>query len=409
MMVLQSAYVVAVLSVAAFAYSFAAATVVVEWLGGSWRRAERSHWTERARAAYAPGFGVLWLAAVLPPATALVGDLGISALTGQMHSQALPFWTVGCAAIAGVLLVRYRWLRGLWGARVTAWTWFAGCLVALMALAPHLAILVVLLFLMPQTADWRAAAILGAGILAVAAFACGAGVQILRWLVVVRRAPGPLEQMVTELAREMNVPGRVKVFLLEWPQVNAVAWGLYRAVGFSRPLLEIMNADELRAIAAHELAHLTESKQVRGVRIAQMFAYLPAVPLIRYGGTAGTLAGELLILAVFVSYKRFTHSLEKRADHVEREAIANPAAYARSLIKLHEANLLPAVMPGHQSHPHLYDRLLAGGVQPDFPRPLPPARGKMLLAVMVMMLMVLMLMCFTIIAMGVVIRIAHQF
>jgi hypothetical protein len=33
-------------------------------------------------------------------------------------------------------------------------------------------------------------------------------------------------------------------------------------------------------------------------------------------------------------------------------------------------------MPGKQTHPHLYDRLLAGGIQPEFPRPLPPSRTK---------------------------------
>ena len=44
----------------------------------------------------------------------------------------------------------------------------------------------------------------------------------------------------------------------------------------------------------------------------------------------------------------------------------------RSMIKLHEANAAPAVMSGKQTHPHLYDRLLAAGIQPDFPRPDPP-------------------------------------
>ena len=37
-------------------------------------------------------------------------------------------------------------------------------------------------------------------------------------------------------------------------------------------------------------------------------------------------------------------------------------------------------MPGSQTHPHLYDRLLAGGIQPDFPRPKAPSRAKPLLA-----------------------------
>src|SRR5205814_2299264 len=92
------------------------------------------------------------------------------------------------------------------------------------------------------------------------------------------------------LAQEMKVPGHVKVFELEWAQVNAVAWTVYRAVGFSRALLQLMTRDEVRAIAAHELAHITEPRQVRAVRVCQMFAYLPAVPLMKYGGAAAPCA-----------------------------------------------------------------------------------------------------------------------
>lgn len=46
--------------------------------------------------------------------------------------------------------------------------------------------------------------------------------------------------------------------------------------------------------------------------------------------------------------------------------------YARALEKLHEDTLLPAVVAKeHLTHPHLYDRLLAAGVTPDYPRPKP--------------------------------------
>jgi hypothetical protein len=44
--------------------------------------------------------------------------------------------------------------------------------------------------------------------------------------------------------------------------------------------------------------------------------------------------------------------------------------YARALSGLYQDSLLPAVMAkGRSTHPHLYDRLLAAGVTPDFPRP----------------------------------------
>jgi hypothetical protein len=36
---------------------------------------------------------------------------------------------------------------------------------------------------------------------------------------------------------------------------------------------------------------------------------------------------------------------------------------------LYEENLIPAVMAQRRTHPDLYDRLIAAGVQPDYPRP----------------------------------------
>jgi len=55
----------------------------------------------------------------------------------------------------------------------------------------------------------------------------------------------------------------------------------------------------------------------------------------------------------------------------ERER-GRPGVYARALARLYEANFAPAVMPRKHSHPHLYDRLVSAGVQPDYPRPEPP-------------------------------------
>jgi Zn-dependent protease with chaperone function len=252
--------------------------------------------------------------------------------------------------------------------------------VLVLLLLPHLLVLLALLILLPDDPTWQATVLMAAGVVALAFFASGGGVLLLRLLRVARPARPHVAAMVEQLAREMKVRGRVRVYELEWAQVNAVAWIMYRAVGFSRPLLEIMSADELRAIAAHEIAHLLEPPWVRTVRVLQMFAYLGAAPVIKYGGPTGSLAGWLLIIVLLVAYQRFRRRMEVRADQLESQTVADANTYMRSMIKLHEANMLPAVMAGAQSHPHLYDRLLAGGIQPDFPRPLAPSRTKPLLA-----------------------------
>jgi Zn-dependent protease with chaperone function len=368
------------LNAVAYALAFGAATALVEILAGPWRRAAGAHWTERARLASAPGAAVIWLTAMLPAAAAVLA-MGVFAMFDSPASApTIGFWMPWLAAFAGVLAARYRWLRELWGARVTIRSWLAGCLVLTLSFVPHVLVMLLLLALLPDTPNRSAALLLGAGFLAMAFLASGGSVLLLRLLRVVRPAPPHLVGMVEQLAQEMKLPGRVRVLELDWAQVNAVASVTYRAVAFSRPLLAIMSPVETRAIAAHELAHLLEPPWVRVVRVLHLFAYLPAVPLIKYGGPGGLLAGWLLVMSLLLGVKRFTRRMEVRADRLERQAIADPNAYMRSLIKLHEANMVPAVMPGSQTHPHLYDRLLAGGIQPDFPRPTAPSRAKPLLA-----------------------------
>jgi Zn-dependent protease with chaperone function len=302
------------------------------------------------------------------------------------------------------MTARFRWLRELWGARVTLRTWLGGCLVVMLALIPHWLVTALLFCWMPDVPGRQAVIFFGAGVLAVALFAAGGGVLLLRLLGVARAAPPALAQMVEKLAQEMKLPGRVKVLELEWAQVNAVAWVIHRTVGFSRPLLEVMREDEVRAVAAHELAHLIEPRGIRMVRVAHMFAYLPAVPVIKYGGAAGLLAGYLGIVGVALAYKRFTRRLEQRADRLEHEAIGDREVYMRSMVALHRANVVPAVVPGTQTHPHLYDRLLAAGVQPEFPKPMAPGRGKPMWLMLATALVTLAALVFILVAVGVALR-----
>ena len=61
--------------------------------------------------------------------------------------------------------------------------------------------------------------------------------------------------------------------------------------------------------------------------------------------------------------------IDGRSQEIQR------GAFARALVHLSELNLSPAVLPGNAgTHPHVYDRLLAAGVTPEFPRPAVPER-----------------------------------
>jgi Zn-dependent protease with chaperone function len=196
-----------------------------------------------------------------------------------------------------------------------------------------------LIFVLPIKFSMRAVCIFCAALIVVTFFLRGGGILILRAFGIVKPPPPSLAGMVQQLAAQMNVRGPVKVFVLEWAQVNAVAWQVYRAIGFSRALIDVMDEPEVRAVAAHELAHLLEPAWVRRIRIAYMFAYLPIVPLVKYGGIWAIPVGGFLFFAIALGYIRFTHRYEKRADHLQNEVIADQDAYMRSMIKLHQANV----------------------------------------------------------------------
>ena len=55
-----------------------------------------------------------------------------------------------------------------------------------------------------------------------------------------------------------------------------------------------------------------------------------------------------------------------------KEPVRRGGGIGRGLEKLHEVNLIPVVMPGRLVHPHLFDRMTAAGLTPDYPRPEPP-------------------------------------
>jgi Zn-dependent protease with chaperone function len=374
--------VLTILVLVIFGLAWGAGTVLVTMLRGPWRQAtqDQAHWTERARLGFAPGFAVVWLAVLLPLVLAFLGDVGMGMLVPDVSSTQSSFGLFAVAGMIGVLSARYRWLREFWGPRVTLRSWLPGVGLVLLISVPQFLVMFLALLFLPDAFGWSAMAVMGVAVLVLGFISCGGVLFTWRLLGIASPAPAPVTEMVLRLAEQMQLPRKVEVVQLEWPQVNAVAWVLENTVGFSRAMLGVMSMDELRAIAAHEVAHLLEPKSAKAVRILHLFAYLPLAPLMRYGGTVGLMLGYLLIVVIFTAHKRFVRRLEMRADRMEREALTDSGIYMQSMVKLHESNLTPAVTPGTQTHPHLYDRLLAAGIQPEFARPAAPDRTKPMLA-----------------------------
>jgi Zn-dependent protease with chaperone function len=143
-------------------------------------------------------------------------------------------------------------------------------------------------------------------------------------------------------------------------------------------LLERLPDDEVAAICAHELGHLAESKLTVSTRVfanlALLVPWLFLKPLGHAFGGAGIGAIALGSLLTLFGARWFGRQLEERADRIAHTNEGETGTYARALARLYEDNLIPAVLPRRRrTHPDLYDRLLAAGVQPDFPRPAAPS------------------------------------
>jgi hypothetical protein len=173
----------------------------------------------------------------------------------------------------------------------------------------------------------------------------------------------------------MEVSG---LWQLSGVQANALALPLSGTLVFCDRLLEILNDEEVAAVCDHELGHLAESRWIILGRYVGTMAILPSLlvkPMVHQWGLPGVMATLLLVISWGRLARKLVHQMELRADIRAFNHQARASVYAKALEKIYQANRMPAVTPGNNlSHPHLYDRMLAAGTTPEFPRPQAPRR-----------------------------------
>lgn len=334
-----------------------------------WKHSAGAHWTERARLLYPARVASLlniWLLSAS------------GALGSALISDAAGGWLLcGAAAWLGALLSRYFMDRRIWpGLTLNEWL---GPILIFGMLGRFLLVLIVLAaVVMPPHFSLAIWALFLPALLLIGAAFSGLTLRFLRWLGAVRPAPDAVVQIARRAAGRAGTELRA-VFVSKGRVAFGLALVLQKVMLFSESLLTQLSADELAGVCTHEAAHFTESRIVLAGRIAGFFALVPIVLIkpvyFEFGAvTALGLVGASVILVTLV--KQIARSMEKRADSVAVERALDPAAYARSLEKVHQLNAMPAVMPRRSGmvHPDLYDRMLAAGVTPAYERPKPPAR-----------------------------------
>jgi len=165
--------------------------------------------------------------------------------------------------------------------------------------------------------------------------------------------------------------------VLRWNLCQALAYVGARTIAFTDLLLNILDDHEVRSVCAHELGHIEEPRLVRLARVAVTFLILPmaaARPIIvQWGLEYFALIYCGFILGI-IGFRRMARRMEERADRPSLMFEVEPGIYARALEKAYRENLVPAVIGGKQVHPELYDRMVAAGIEPSYPRPKPPSK-----------------------------------
>ena len=203
------------------------------------------------------------------------------------------------------------------------------------------------------------------------------GVWLSIRLGTLKPAPDKWQQLVAETAGEMEVSPRPRVFVANTATLNAFAYQAGHAIFLTRPLLDHLSEQQVRALTAHELGHLQEGRSSHFLRVAQPLIYAPILCLNPLLSKFDFGISLLICLGGFILasrlYARFLQRAEFQADATGHEDL-DATHLAEALVILYRENLIPAVLHrgGFKSHPDLYDRIVALGVTPDFDHPAKP-------------------------------------
>ena len=344
---------------------------LMNWAGlERWRRAADAHWTERAR--------LLWPVRF----TAALGIFFVPFVLNLAHTVLFPeddvCWLVlAVAGVGGAVLGCYpldrkifpqlnftgwrRQIVALWGIRFGIWAALvAGCI------------------LMPAEFGGRMILVAVGYLFFHALFNWGLFLRWLRLIKFLRPPDARLQNIVDVVTAKMGGAKVRATWRMDGSLATAFALPTTRELVFSDRMLEICTDEEVSAICAHEVAHLKESKAVLTGRLFGSLTLFPLIfinPLTQRLGLWGLLIAYALVFVMMRFAKSLSLRMEKRADALALQEQTDEGVYARALEKLYRDSQTPAVnVNNRQTHPHLYDRMLAAGITPDFPRPARPKR-----------------------------------
>jgi hypothetical protein len=372
----------------AFVGSLAAAWAGARVALAPLRRARSAIWVERARLAFPARATSRFALLLLPLSFAVAAELQPE-LLAQEH-PALVGLAVALPALVATSVVRLQVERAVTERPVTMAAMLRGWVALWAVLFPHALAAGVGVAFTTDRLDARSwAALAGTAVGVLVAFA-GGGVAVARLLGVARPASVRLRSAVDAASAATGVRARA-VLELDLLAANAFALPAAGLLLFTPAGLAALDDGQLAAIARHELGHVSEPRRVVAARAAgavvvvcSLVAVRPIVGQITLGDAdgLGRLVAALLVVVGALLFTRLVirplvRRMEERADAIAHAHQTHDGEYARALEALYASNLMPAVTRVRGAHPHLYDRLVAAGATPHWPRPAPPSGGRL--------------------------------
>jgi len=339
-------------------------------------RAEAAPWTERARLLFSAAIGQERVKNALLFAAACVATATSAPLHALSGWRLLPL--LGLAAVGGYVAGcsnRFEAARFPGGRNRYSFTTLA--LSSLLGFLRSPWIVLLLLAIMPMHFGPGALAICVIAGIAIGRTTYGNSLRPLRRSGLLSPATPPLRSMVRELAEKYGQP-EPDTWVYDAREANAFAYANDRQLIITRALLTRLPALQVRAVLAHEFGHLTESRWNKLTRL--LMACLPvwvalAYPILGEYGLA-VAAGYVVVLYLLARripgwLRRFEH----RADETAHDSTDDPTHFGRAIEAITRINLTPVAFAADWgTHPQTYDRMIAAGVTPTYPRPAPPVR-----------------------------------
>jgi Zn-dependent protease with chaperone function len=337
-----------------------------------------AHWTERARVFTDTINTVRLFRGYLITLTTMLVMFGVPDLGPQ---RILRF---GAAVALAVTLLgdpgAARWVRRATAGGLTPSSWREAQSFALL-MFPSRWLLIGVVLLAPQRYDAYGWVWAGTSLVALGVAQAGGGAVLCRALGLVRLASEEMRALVASVAQAASIAAP-PVYELKLSRVNAMALPTLGWIIFTSAAVQQLEPAELSVIAAHELGHLREpflAKLARigaGVSIFSTIGFMPAFPEAPFIGLA---YGCGLFVIVALGMRTLSVRLERRADALAHDHQQDPGAYAAALERVYQLNWIAAGVV-NRTHPSLHERMERAGVQPNYARPQPSARGPKLLA-----------------------------